>query len=112
MYRAGRTSSIVNNALLGERRHDLSNLIRGQRNLFNELASDEGASTTFRVVGIYDLGQEQYLAYVTLRAGQSLFGTRSAVDSLLESYSIEELAAAALPETGHEVAAKRVTRHC
>lgn len=47
------------------------------------LASDEGAAATFRVVGIYDLGQEQYLAYVTLRAGQSLFGTRNAVDSLL-----------------------------
>jgi phospholipid/cholesterol/gamma-HCH transport system substrate-binding protein len=41
--RAGRTSSIVNAALLGERRHDLSNLIRGQRNLFTELASDENA---------------------------------------------------------------------
>ncbi len=40
---AGRTSSIVNNALLGERPHDLSNLIRGQRNVFRELASDEDA---------------------------------------------------------------------
>jgi phospholipid/cholesterol/gamma-HCH transport system substrate-binding protein len=40
---AGRTTSIVNNALLGKRPHDLSNLIRGQRNLFTELASDEGA---------------------------------------------------------------------
>jgi len=40
---AGRTTSIVNNALLGKRPHDLSNLIRGQRNLFQELASDEGA---------------------------------------------------------------------
>jgi phospholipid/cholesterol/gamma-HCH transport system substrate-binding protein len=41
--KAGRTSSIVNEALLGERRHDLANLIRGQRNLFGELASDEEA---------------------------------------------------------------------
>jgi phospholipid/cholesterol/gamma-HCH transport system substrate-binding protein len=41
--KAGRTSSIVNEALLGERRHDLGNLIRGQRNLFGELASDEEA---------------------------------------------------------------------
>jgi ABC-type transporter Mla subunit MlaD len=40
---AGRTSSIVNNALLGQRPHDLSNLIRGQRNVFRELASDENA---------------------------------------------------------------------
>jgi phospholipid/cholesterol/gamma-HCH transport system substrate-binding protein len=40
---AGRTSAIVNQALLGEHPHDLSNLIRGQRNLFSELASDEGA---------------------------------------------------------------------
>ena len=41
--KAGRTSSIVNQALLGEQPHDLSNLIRGQRNLFSELASDQGA---------------------------------------------------------------------
>ncbi|TMK72295.1 MAG: MCE family protein [Actinobacteria bacterium] len=40
---AGRDSSIVNNALLGQHSHDLSNLIRGQRNVFRELASDEGA---------------------------------------------------------------------
>src|SRR5204863_8313020 len=40
---AGRDSSIVNNALLGQHSHDLSNLIRGQRNIFRELASDEGA---------------------------------------------------------------------
>ena len=41
--KAGRTSSIVNQALLGEKPHDLSNLIRGQRNVFRELASDQGA---------------------------------------------------------------------
>jgi phospholipid/cholesterol/gamma-HCH transport system substrate-binding protein len=41
--KAGRTSAIVNQALLGVRRHDLSNLIRGQRNLFKELGSDEAA---------------------------------------------------------------------
>ena len=41
--KAGRSSAIVNQALLGERNHDLSNLIRGQRNLFGELASDEDA---------------------------------------------------------------------
>jgi phospholipid/cholesterol/gamma-HCH transport system substrate-binding protein len=45
--KAGRTSSIVNTALLGERNHDLSNLIRGQRNLFHELASDENALKGF-----------------------------------------------------------------
>ncbi len=41
--KAGRTSALVNQALLGERPHDLSNLIRGQRNVFGELASDEDA---------------------------------------------------------------------
>ena len=41
--KAGRTSSLVNQALLGEHRHDLSNLIRAQRNVFGELASDQGA---------------------------------------------------------------------
>jgi phospholipid/cholesterol/gamma-HCH transport system substrate-binding protein len=45
--KAGRTSSIVNNALLGEHAHDLSNLIRGQRNVFTELASDESALKGF-----------------------------------------------------------------
>lgn len=40
---AGRTSSLVNEALLGQRPHDLSNLIRGQRNVFRELASDQAA---------------------------------------------------------------------
>jgi phospholipid/cholesterol/gamma-HCH transport system substrate-binding protein len=41
--KAGRTTAIVNRALLGQRRHDLSNLIRGQRNVFAKLASDEEA---------------------------------------------------------------------
>jgi phospholipid/cholesterol/gamma-HCH transport system substrate-binding protein len=41
--KAGRTSSITNNALLGQRPRDLSNLIRGQRNVFRELASDQNA---------------------------------------------------------------------
>jgi phospholipid/cholesterol/gamma-HCH transport system substrate-binding protein len=41
--KAGRSSAIVNEALLGKHRHDLSNLIRGQRNVFAELASDQGA---------------------------------------------------------------------
>src|SRR5215212_1614831 len=41
--KAGRSSAIVNEALLGERRHDLSNLIRGQRSVFSELASDQSA---------------------------------------------------------------------
>ena len=45
--KAGRTSSIVNEALLGEKPHDLSNLIRGQRNVFRELASDQGALRGF-----------------------------------------------------------------
>lgn len=44
---AGRTSSIVNDALLGEHPHDLSNLIRGQRDVFRELASDESALKGF-----------------------------------------------------------------
>jgi ABC-type transporter Mla subunit MlaD len=41
--KAGRASSIVSEALQGERPHDLSNLIRGQRNLFAQLARDEDA---------------------------------------------------------------------
>ena len=45
--KAGRGSAIVNQALLGERPHDLSNLIRGQRNVFRELASDQSALKGF-----------------------------------------------------------------
>ena len=45
--KAGRTSSIVNEALLGEKPHDLSDLIRAQRNVFRELASDQGALKGF-----------------------------------------------------------------
>jgi phospholipid/cholesterol/gamma-HCH transport system substrate-binding protein len=45
--KAGRTSSIVNEALLGEKPHDLSNLIAAQRNVFRELASDQGALRGF-----------------------------------------------------------------
>ena len=41
--KAGRTTAIVNEALLGERPHDLSNLIRAQRNLFTQLASTDGS---------------------------------------------------------------------
>ena len=41
--KAGRTSAIVNQAFLGEHPHDLSNLIRAQRDLFAELASTDGA---------------------------------------------------------------------
>jgi phospholipid/cholesterol/gamma-HCH transport system substrate-binding protein len=45
--KAGRTSAIISEALQGERPHDLSNLIRGQRNLFAKLASDEDALKGF-----------------------------------------------------------------
>jgi phospholipid/cholesterol/gamma-HCH transport system substrate-binding protein len=41
--KAGRTSAIVNQALLGLHPHDLSNLIRGQRDLFTKLASTDGS---------------------------------------------------------------------
>jgi phospholipid/cholesterol/gamma-HCH transport system substrate-binding protein len=41
--KAGRTTAIVNRALLGQHSHDLSNLIRGQRDLFTKLASTDGA---------------------------------------------------------------------
>jgi ABC-type transporter Mla subunit MlaD len=41
--RAGRTSAVVNDALLGLHPHDLSALIRGQRDLFTQLASTDGA---------------------------------------------------------------------
>jgi phospholipid/cholesterol/gamma-HCH transport system substrate-binding protein len=41
--KAGRTSAIVNQAFLGEHPHDLSNLIRAQRDVFTKLASTDGA---------------------------------------------------------------------
>jgi virulence factor Mce-like protein len=41
--KAGRASAVVNQALLGEHPHDLSKLIRAQRNLFTKLASTDGA---------------------------------------------------------------------
>jgi phospholipid/cholesterol/gamma-HCH transport system substrate-binding protein len=41
--KAGRTTTIVNDALLGLHPHDLSALIRGQRDLFAQLASTDGA---------------------------------------------------------------------
>ena len=41
--KAGRTTAIVNQALLGEHPHDLSSLIRSQRNLFAKLASTDGS---------------------------------------------------------------------
>ena len=41
--KAGRTNSIVNEALLGQHPHDLSNLVRGQRDVFKKLASTDGA---------------------------------------------------------------------
>lgn len=41
--KAGRTNSIVNEALLGLHPHDLSNLVRGQRDVFKKLASTDGA---------------------------------------------------------------------
>src|SRR5205823_9741668 len=41
--KAGRTSAIVNQAFLGEHPHDLSNLIRGQRDVFAKLASTDGS---------------------------------------------------------------------
>jgi len=51
--KAGRTTTIVNDALLGERPHDLSKLIRAQRTVFGKLASDEeslkGLITNFNV---------------------------------------------------------------
>ena len=41
--RAGRSSAIVNEALLGEHPHDLSRLISAQRTLFAKLASTDGS---------------------------------------------------------------------
>jgi phospholipid/cholesterol/gamma-HCH transport system substrate-binding protein len=40
---AGKGTAIVNQALLGQHPHDLSNLIRGQRDLFTKLASTDGS---------------------------------------------------------------------
>ena len=44
---AGRTSAIVNQAFLGLHPHDLSNLIRAQRDLFAKLASTDGSLSDF-----------------------------------------------------------------
>jgi ABC-type transporter Mla subunit MlaD len=41
--KAGRTTAIVNRSLLGERRHDLSNLVRAQRDVFAKLAATDGS---------------------------------------------------------------------
>jgi phospholipid/cholesterol/gamma-HCH transport system substrate-binding protein len=41
--KAGRATAIVSDALLGQHPHDLSNLIRGQRDLFTKLASTDGS---------------------------------------------------------------------
>src|SRR5215210_1662031 len=41
--KAGRTTAVVNDARLGQRPHDLSNLIRAQRNVFTKLASTDGS---------------------------------------------------------------------
>lgn len=45
--KAGRTTAIVNQAFLGQHPHDLSNLIRAQRDLFTKLASTDGALSDF-----------------------------------------------------------------
>ena len=45
--KAGRTSAIVNQAFLGQHPHDLSDLIRAQRDLFAKLASTDGALSDF-----------------------------------------------------------------
>lgn len=50
------------------------------------LTSSEGISDSFRIVGIYDTGQQLATGsrvYVTLRAGQSLFAMGTAVSSIL-----------------------------
>jgi lipoprotein-releasing system permease protein len=50
------------------------------------LASTESLTDSFLVAGFYDTGQEQSFgsrAYITLRAAQSLYGTGTAVQSIL-----------------------------
>jgi lipoprotein-releasing system permease protein len=50
------------------------------------LTSTEGRSDSFRIVGIYDTGQQQSYgsrAYITLRSAQSLYGAGTAVGSIL-----------------------------
>ncbi len=49
------------------------------------LASNQGVSTAFKIVGIYDNGsdQELYTTYITLRAAQSLYRTGTSVKSIL-----------------------------
>ena len=64
--KAGRTSAIVNQAFLGLHPHDLSNLIRAQRDLFAKLASTDGALsdliTNFNITaGAFAVGVRQPL---------------------------------------------------
>ena len=64
--KAGRTSAIVNQAFLGQHPHDLSNLIRAQRDLFAKLASTDGALsdliTNFNITaGAFAVGVRQPL---------------------------------------------------
>ncbi len=50
------------------------------------LTSSEGLSDSFEVAAVYDTGQERSIgsrAYITLRSAQSLYGTGSAVDTIL-----------------------------
>lgn len=49
------------------------------------LASNQGVSTAFKIVGIYDNGadQELYTTYITLRAAQSLYRTGTSVKTIL-----------------------------
>lgn len=50
------------------------------------LTSSEGLSDSFKVAGIYDTGQEASFgsrAYITLRSAQSLYGTGTAVRTIL-----------------------------
>jgi lipoprotein-releasing system permease protein len=50
------------------------------------VTSTEGLSASFLIAGLYDTGQDQSIgwrAYVTLRSAQSLYGTRTAVQSIL-----------------------------
>lgn len=86
---AGRGTAIVNDALLGEEEHDLSGLIRAQRDVFSELGTVEaelqGVITAFNTTA-GALAQEQENVRATIRElGPTLDEARPSLANLNEA---------------------------
>ena len=86
---AGRGTARVNDALLGEREHDLSGLIRAQRDVFQELGTVEaelqGVITAFNTT-VGALAQEQDNVRATIRElGPTLEAARPSLANLNEA---------------------------